>query len=194
MPEPGDRGAALGALYQAERQDAAQMLVTSLALIAGGLTYLGVAAVLINNVALPGGPWVLAFLAFPLWVVASFHVLLVANALVRASSIDIIERRITAMAGFSESLRTRLGSRAGQRVTNIAEQYPALKLQTIITYGGVLIIIVMFTFYCLDVAAKSKGWASVPVILAEVVYFLLFGAIAWAWKYTMGLAGEVTSG
>lgn len=102
--DPGDRGAALGALYQAERQDASGMYATSLALIAGGLTYLGVAAVLINNVALPGGHWVLAFLAFPMWVVASFHVLLVANALVRASSIEIIEKRLAEMAGRPPSL------------------------------------------------------------------------------------------
>ena len=114
--DPGDKGTALSALYQAERQDAAGMLATSLALIAGGLTYLGVAAVLINNVALPGGAWVLAFLAFPMWVVASFHVLLVANALVRASSIEIIEKRLTGMAGFGEHMREHIGSRAGQRI------------------------------------------------------------------------------
>lgn len=62
-PEPANRVSALGALYQAERQDAAGMLVTALAVVSGGLTYLGVAAVLINNVTLPGARWFPAAIA-----------------------------------------------------------------------------------------------------------------------------------
>ena len=166
-----DRVAALSALYQAERQYAAWMLVTALALVVGGLTYLGVVAVLINNVTLPGGHWVLAFLAFPIWIVASFHVLIVANALVRASSIEIIEEQLTEIIGFDDGVRESIGSQAGQKAANIAEQPIPLKIQTTVSYGGVYIIIVVFTFYCLDVAARTKGWTSAPVISAGTYIF-----------------------
>lgn len=53
--ESGDRVAALAVLYQSERQDSATILLTSLALIAAGMTYLGIAAVLLSSSKLPGG-------------------------------------------------------------------------------------------------------------------------------------------
>jgi hypothetical protein len=189
--ESADRVAALGALYQADRQDAVGNLVAALALIAAGLTYVGVVAVLINNVKLPGGPWTLAFLAFPLWVVASFHALLAANSVVRARSIEIIERPLVRAAGFNDSVRQYIGSRAGQRVMNIKEQPRRLWAQTLISYGGVLVVIIAFSFYCLDVAAKIEGWGSAAVITAEITYALLFVAVLMAWSEVFRLAGEV---
>jgi hypothetical protein len=189
--ESADRVAALGALYQADRQDAVGNLVAALALIAAGLTYVGVVAVLINNVKLPGGPWALAFLAFPLWVVASFHALLTANSVVRARSIEIIERPLVRAAGFDDSVRQYIGSRAGQRVMNIKEQPRRLWPQTLISYGGVLVVIIAFSFYCLDVAAKIEGWGSAAAITAEIIYALLFVAVLMAWSEVFRLAGEV---
>lgn len=190
-PESIDRGTALGAFYQAERQDSAGMLIASLAVIAGGLTYLGVALAVLNNVSVPGGRWTAAFLAFPLWVVASYHVLLAANAIVRQSSIEIIEGALFDMAGLDKSLREKVGSRAGQRAMNIAEQPYRLRFQTVVTYGGPLLIIVGFSFYCLDVAAKLKGWGTAPVISAGAVYFVLFFGIVLAWLLVMQMAGNV---
>jgi hypothetical protein len=189
--EPIDRVTALGALYQAERQDSAGMLIASLAVIAGGLTYLGVALAVLNNVSVPGGHWTAAFLAFPLWVVASYHVLLAANAIVRQSSIEIIEGALFEMTGLDKNLREKVGSRAGQRAMNIAEQPNRFRWHTVITYGGPLIIIVGFSVYCLDVAAKLKGWGSVPVLTAGAVYFVLFFGIVFAWLLVMQMAGNV---
>ena len=186
-----DRVTALGALYQAERQDSAGMLIASLAVIAGGLTYLGVALAVLNNVRVPGGHWTAALLAFPLWVVASFHVLLAANAIVRQSSIEIIEGALFNMTGLDKSLREKVGSRAGQRAMNIAEQPNRFRVHTVVTYGGPLIIIVGFSVYCLDTAAKLKGWDSAPVITAGAVYLVLFLAIVSAWLLVMQMAGNV---
>src|SRR6266516_1573911 len=101
ISDSSDRAAALSALYQAERQDGATILVASLALIAAALTYLGIAAILINNSSLPGGAWVSAFLAFPLWVITSYHVLLVGSALVRSSSIELIEKNMIDTIGLN---------------------------------------------------------------------------------------------
>jgi hypothetical protein len=189
--ESADRFAALGALYQADRQDAAGILLAALALFAAGLTYLGVVAVIINNVKLPGGQWTLAFLAFPLWVVASFHVLLNVNAAVKARSIDIIERHLVDAAGFDKMQRQYVGSRASLRVTTIQEQPFALQVQTVVSYGGVLVIIIAFTVYCLAVAAKAEGWASAPVIVGGVLYALLFGTVMLAWHEVARITGSI---
>lgn len=192
VSESADRIAALSALYQAERQDAAGILLAALALFAAALTYLGVVAVVINNVKLPGGYWTLASLAFPLWVVASFHVLLNANAAVRARSIDIVERHLVDAAGFDDGARQHVGSRASLRVTTIQAQSFRLKVQSVIGYGGTLVIIVAFTVYCLAVAAKTQGWVSGPVITGEVVYALLFGMVMLAWYEVGQITGNIT--
>lgn len=190
--DSADRVAALGALYQADRQEAAGILLAALALFAAGLTYLGVVAVIISNVKLPGGHWTVAFLAFPLWVVASFHVLLNANAAVKARSIDIIERRLVSAAGFDDSKRQYIGSRASLRVTAIQEQSFQLRVQSLVSYGGTLVIIIAFTVYCLAVAARTQGWASAPVIAGGVVYALLFGTVMLAWYEVGRITGSIT--
>jgi hypothetical protein len=187
-----DRIAALGALYQADRQEAAGILLAALALFAAALTYLGVVAIIINNVKLPGGYWTVVSLAFPLWVVAAFHVLLNANAAVRARSIDIIEKRLVDAAGFDESNRQDLGSRATLRVTSIQEQPFRLQVQSVISYGGTLVIIIAFTSYCLAVVAKVHGWTSAPVITGGAVYALLFGMVMLAWYEVGRITASIT--
>lgn len=190
--ESGDRVAALAVLYQSERQDSATILLTSLALIAAGMTYLGIAAVLLSSSKLPGA-WVSAFLAFPLWVITAYHVLLVGTALVRSNSIAIIEQRLVKMIDFDKVTEQNIGSRAGQKVLDVDKQPGVLKVQTFVSYGGVALIIVVFTIYCLTVAAKSKGWVSAPVISAEVVYASLFICALKAWLHVLSLPGKLMS-
>src|SRR5215211_785807 len=151
--------AALGVMYQAERQDQGNLLLTALALIAGAAAYIGVAVALVNSASNPGNPWVLAFLPFPMWVVTAYHVLLVANALVRSASVEIIEKRLIGVLNLRNE-EPRIGSRAAQRVMNIDEQPTVLRIQSYITYVGVGAVVVAFTVYCLTVAAKSNGWDS----------------------------------
>jgi hypothetical protein len=190
--ESSERIAALGALYQADRQDAAGILLAALALFAAALTYLGVVAIVINNVKLPGGHWTTVSLAFPLWVVASFHVLLNANSAVRARSIEIIENNLVGAAGFDGSKRQYIGSHATLRVTIMQEQSFRLQVQSAVSYGGTLVIIIAFTVYCLAVAAKAQGWVSAPVITGEFVYALLFGMVMLAWREVAQITESIT--
>lgn len=192
-PEQGGSATvmALSALYQAERQDSARIMSTVLALIVGALTYLGIAALLLNDVRLPGGAWAAAFLAFPLWVAAAFHVLLVGNALVRSGSIEVIERRLVDFAGLYAD-RGRLGSRAEQQVMNVDEQPTVLKIQTFICYVGVGIVIISFSVACITVAAKKAGWVSAPVFSAGAAYLLLLAAAMAAWIHVLEFAKEIT--
>jgi hypothetical protein len=53
---PAEMITALSIVYQAERQDKANNILASLALIAAGLAYLGIAALLLGEAKLPGGP------------------------------------------------------------------------------------------------------------------------------------------
>jgi hypothetical protein len=189
--DSADRVAALGVLYQSERQDSATILVTSLALVAAGLTYMGIVAVLLNTSRLVGGVWISAFLAFPLWLIAAYHVLLVGTTLVRSNSIEIIEQRLLKVIGFDESTREDIGSLAGQKVLDIDKQPRVLRSQTYVSYGGVALIIIIFTIYCLTIAAKSTGWISAPVVSAEVIYALLIISSGAAWRYVLSLPGKL---
>lgn len=97
------------------------------------------------------------------------------------------------MIDFDKVTEQNIGSRAGQKVLDVDKQPGVLKVQTFVSYGGVALIIVVFTIYCLTVAAKSKGWVSAPVISAEVVYASLFICALKAWLHVLSLPGKLMS-
>jgi hypothetical protein len=187
-----DRIAALSALYQAERQDMSSLDTLALALIAGYLAYLGIAAVILGESHAIANRWVLPFLSLPLWVGSSYHVILVAANLARAQSVEIVEHLLVAEAEIEDNHRQKIGFRAIQRVMNVEEQPTVLKLQTFITYIGIFLVTTSFTAYCLVMTAIRDNVFSPEFIAANIVYFLLFLSSVAAWIYVLKLTREMT--
>jgi hypothetical protein len=190
---PSDKAVALAALYQAERQDVASLDTLSLSLIGGALAYLAIATLLIGNEKMIGDSWVTGFVAFPLWIASSYHTILVAANLVRTKSIEILEHMLVEMAGVKEDQRQDIGYRAVQRVWNVDEQPIVLKAQTFVTYGGVGLVTMAFTAYCLTITVKNSSLNSPEFISATVIYSLLFASIIAAWVYVLRLTEEITT-
>ncbi|MGH3384681.1 MAG: hypothetical protein ACRDO1_08910 [Nocardioidaceae bacterium] len=183
---------ALGALYGADRQDAATLVTARLALLALQMTYMGLVAIVLSGEPLAVGPWVAAFSAFPLWFLHSYHLLLVAISMARVTSVGTLEDKLYERSGLSPTERDLIGIRAGERMADIARQPLALKIQAVVSYGGIGAVMIAFSAYALVVAARGDGWGSTPVLLASVLYLSLFVASAAAWLRVAHLprAGE----
>jgi hypothetical protein len=179
---------ALSIIYQAERQDKASNILASLALIAAALAYLGVAALLLGDSKIPGGSWTQAFLAFPLWIAASFQVLLAWNGSIISESIRDIEHRLFILLKDTAEVRPGSTASASGRTLNIYSQPTVLKIQSLISYGGIWAVVITFTIVCLAIAAKSAGWISGPVITVGIVYALILGGDVAAWLHVSKIA------
>lgn len=176
-----ERVNALSLIYQVERQDKASNVLAGLSLIAAALAYLGIAAILLSDKKLPGGSWTVALLAFPLWIAASFQVLLVWTGLAISKSAQTIEQRLwNSLDLFSE---VRSGGRASATGPAFREQPVVIKIQSFICYGGVWAVVISFSSVCLATATGRAGWASGPVIFAAIAYILLLAGNTIAWLY-----------
>jgi len=182
-PQATERLTALSIMYQVERQDKANNVLAGLTLIAAALAYLGIAALLLGDAKLLGGSWAPAFLAFPLWIAASFQALLVWSGLDISKSAKVLEQRLVSSLGFDDAMTTDGGARAAGQAFSTYGQPAALKIQSLVCYGGIWAIILVFSVVCLAVAARGAGWISPPVIAAEIVYALLLTGNAAAWLH-----------
>jgi hypothetical protein len=178
-------------MYQVERQDKANNVLAGLTLIAAALAYLGIAALLLGDAKLPGESWAPAFLAFPLWIVASFQALLVWSGLDISKSAKVLEQRLVSSLGFDDAMTTDDGARAAGEAFYMSEQPAVLKIQSLVCYGGIWLVILVFSVVCLAVAARGAGWVSSPVIAAEIVYTLLLVGNAAAWLHISKHAKEI---
>ncbi|RDI67854.1 hypothetical protein [Nocardia pseudobrasiliensis] len=173
--------AALTSLYEAERTDQQMHMNVSLALIAGAVAYLGVVAAQFHELK---QSYVFAVLIpFPLWMVAAFHVLLIATIVTRNKSIRILEMRLYAATRLAASGVTvdQIGRERARKVTDFRDQPWQLKSQTLVTYGGIGLTLVSVTSYCLWNAQLVRGW-TVPVMLSVPCYLLLGALLALAWR------------
>lgn len=175
------RMTALSIMYQAERQDRANNVLAGLALVAAALAYLGIAALLLDDLKLPGGSWIPAFLAFPLWVAASFQLLLVWGSICISKSLQISEERLLRSLGLDSEMESGSGAGTAALAPRVPEQPTALKIQSFICYSGVWAVVVSFSIVCLAVAARKGGWVSASVITAGIVYVLLLSANIVTW-------------
>lgn len=176
-----ERATALSIIYQAERQDKANNMLAGLALVAAALAYLGIAALMLGDVKLPGGSWIPAFLAFPLWVAASFLVLLVWSGMDISKSVEIIEGRLLCSLGLDSEMKSSGGVEVIAQAPSAYEKPMVLKIQSLICYGGVWAVVVAFSVICLTVAIHKGSWVPASVITAGIVYALLLSANVAAW-------------
>lgn len=178
-----DQVAALGALYGADRQDASTLVNARLALLALQLTYVGFAAIALNAQEPGAGPWVAAFSPFPLWFMHAYHLILVAISMARVKSVRVLEDALYARSGLPAEMRALVGSRAGERMADVAMQPVAVKVQAVVSYAGIGAVILTFSVYALIVAAHRDGWAA--VVIAGLLYLFLLGTAAAAWLYVV---------
>lgn len=177
-----DRVSALAAMYGSERTDLAGLLAQSFALTSLGVAYMGIAAGFLGGKnTILGGELLPLVLAFPAWTVGAYHVLIVANVFAHNTSVEILERQLVTVAGLSSQSES-LGARAGDKVTNIATQPAILKPQTIISYGGIYLLIVSFTGYCIASANRiaPDAWTTEVVTFAALyAVFAILSIGAW---------------
>jgi hypothetical protein len=188
---PAERLIALSIMYQAERQDKANNLLAALALIAAALAYLGIAAILLSNAKLPGGPWTHVMLSFPLWVAASFQLLLVWSGVVTSRSIQCIEQQMANLPDPHSGARVRPHARPTSQPFNVYEQPASLRIQSIICYGGIWAVVILFSAVCLSTAARGSGWSSVPVVFSGSIYAVLLAFDIAAWIHVSSVARRV---
>ncbi|MFI5776599.1 hypothetical protein [Nocardia sp. NPDC051570] len=172
--------AALTSLYDAERADQQTHMNVALALIAGAVTYLGVVVGQFHD--LRQSYLFAVLIPFPLWMVAAFHVLLIATIVTRNKSIRILELRLFAATRLAAAGVTvdEIGRERARKVTDFRVQPWQLKFQTLMTYGGIGLTLVCFTSYCLWNAQNARGW-TVPVIVSVPCYLVLTALLALAW-------------
>ncbi|MFD3431249.1 hypothetical protein [Nocardia fluminea] len=171
---------ALTALYQAERTDQQVHMNVSLTLIAGAVAYLGLVVSQFQGLK-DSRVWPL-IIAVPLWMVAAFHVLLMANILTRNKSIQILEARLHAATklGAMGVPASEIGSERGRQVMDIHVQPWPLKFQTLVTYLGIITTLLTFTYYCLWSAQDIHGWTT-WLVVAVVAYSIAVVGLAAAW-------------
>ncbi|MBF6327734.1 hypothetical protein [Nocardia transvalensis] len=175
--------AAVSTLYDAERADQQVHMTVALAVIAGGVTYLGVVAGQFHQ--LKHSDFWAVLLPFPLWMIAAFHVLLMAAIVTRNKSIMLLEARLyaaTRLAAF-EIPADAIGRARLRKVTDFVPQRWPLKIQSLITYGGIGLTLVSFTCFCLWNAHIVQGWTFM-VVAAIPFYLVLSGCLLAAW-YTV---------
>lgn len=124
--------------------------------------------------------------AFPAWTVGAYHVLIVANVFAHNRSVKILERELVSVAGLYGEAPS-AGARAGDEVTNIKTQPWVLRPQTIISYGGIYLLILGFTVYCIADANRLTShhpW-TVEVVGFTALYAVFAILITCAWIHVL---------
>jgi hypothetical protein len=182
------RVGALAALYQAERADISNILGQALVLVSISVAYIGtIIAILVSgNDAFEGGLGM--WLPLPVWIAISFNVIL--NALVFAHNVSAkkLERDLTSIAGYTPEEARIIGVQAGTKVSDLKSQllsrdrYP-LAGATIVSYFGVLAVVLAFTIYCL-ISTAEHGWGWIG---ASIIYLAIGLCIGLSWIYVVGI-------
>lgn len=175
-----ERVAALGALYQAEKTDAAYIFNTAMAMMGAGVAYLVAMVSVVQNLGGPSLSWRVALvLPFPLWLIAAFHSLITLNAMSHGVSVRIIEHALFTESGLLAETRSFVGSAAGDRIMDINQSRRAHVITTLVVYVGVALMVLGFTGYVI-----VRAWNNVSLgtrTAAMVGYLLLAVVVASSW-------------
>lgn len=163
--------AALGYLYTTERTDQTAHLSATLAIVAGSFVYIGVIAGRLPD--LRSSLWLLA-VPIPLWILAAFHLLLMANILNRNHSLAILEYRLSIEANVDHRL---IGMANGRKVMDLNQQPWQLKVQSIITYLGMISLILA----CTVVAWLNVHLSAYCRAASGVAYLTVAGLYGLGW-------------
>jgi hypothetical protein len=121
----------------------------------GTLAFAGLASDFLND-----APWIRAFIALPMWSLAGFQLLLLALTATRVNSIRILERKLLRLAITDRTEAIQIGSDAGDWATNLEPQPWWLKVQTVVTYGGMLLGVLTLSGYAWYTVHGAARWLS----------------------------------
>jgi hypothetical protein len=180
-----DQVNALGALYQAEKTDAAGVFNTAMALMGIGGAYLCVLIASTDKFGVGSLNWLIVLLLpCPLWLIAVFQSLMTLNAMSHGVSVRIIENALFAESGLQVD-RDLVGSASGDKIMDITKSRPVHIISTLVVYAGVALLVVGFTAYVLYLS-----WNKVPNIYGVVAigcYTLLLIIIVLSWAVGLSM-------
>ncbi|MFA4919696.1 MAG: hypothetical protein WC581_10655 [Thermodesulfovibrionales bacterium] len=174
-----DHVSALGALYQAEKTDAAGIFNTAMALMGIGCAYIGVLMTVSDKFGKDISWPIVLLLPIPLWIISAFQSLMTLNAMSHGVSVRIIEYALFSESGLPGELRKFVGSASGDKIMDISQSELAHKITTIVVYSGVVLLVGGFTLYVL-----CRTWYQVSYIasiLAATGYTLLLIIVVNSW-------------
>lgn len=179
------RVAAVAAMYTSDRHDRATLIAQNLTLTSIALAYMGVVVAFVAKAdPVDLGAMLLVCLPLPAWMVGAYHLLTAALLFTRSTSLSTLEARLVQTAGWSPKMGEQLGTRANDEFANVLTQPWPLRVQTLVAYGVIYLLIEFFTVYCIDVgvSAESGQWTA-AVVVGSVVYCGLAAAsvIGWRW-------------
>lgn len=174
-----DHVSALGALYQAEKTDAAGIFNTAMALMGIGCAYIGVLMTVSDKFGKDLSWLIVLLLPIPLWIIAAFQSLMTLNAMSHGVSVRIIEHALFSESGLPEELRKFVGSASGDKIMDISQSELAHIITAIVVYSGVVLLVGGFTLYVL-----FRTWCQVSYsasILAATGYTLFLIIVVNSW-------------
>ena len=175
---PGDRVAALTALYQAERSDEAAKQTLNAAVVGLALTYAGITLGLINQV--PLEQWIFVLLPAPLWVVAVYLGLFAATQRRRGRSVVVLEHHLLEIAALSPREREVVGQTALRDVREWRSASTPNRASLVITFGGELALLLAYTVYMVN-RGSGEPFSSIQFAGPVVGYLISFGVLAASW-------------
>lgn len=184
--------AALGAIYESERQDLTGIFGHSITLVGIAVAYIGVLATVISQNASAIPPYIIGWVAVPVWLMIAFYTLSMALIIAHGQSVDIVERRLVSAAGLDE-LRVAIGAAVGTQVTDVDKLMKtkrwSLAWLSYIVYGGFFILTACFTGFILWMAYETVQTVTQWLLMFElplIFYTLCTVVEAFAVKYIFG--------
>jgi hypothetical protein len=201
IPPPHDTAndgvTALAALYQGEKTDASNVFTVAMAMMGIAVAYVVGALPSIERLPHDSSAWVmLLLLPAPLWLIVLFHSLITITAMKHGISIRIIEDALfgASKLGARGIPRDMVGSAAGDRVMDISQSRRAHKVTTLVVYGGVGLLVIVFTIHAMCRASllidKAKETHPIAIGIAIGGYAGLFLLAVWSWLTGRSLVKE----
>jgi len=135
-------------------------------------------------------PWLfLLLLPFPLWLIVAFHSLITLNAMTHGVSVRIIEDALFEASGLRGKVkREMVGSAAADKIMDITQSKTVHRLTTRFVYGGVGLLVCLFTGYALySAVGLIQTWV---IWTAVAIYFLVVIMVGRSWVVGLGMINK----
>jgi hypothetical protein len=179
-----DKVAALSVIYSATRADSSSILNVSLAMLGAGAAYVTATLAFADKFG-NGISWVaVAALPAPLWIIAAYHSLITAVAMLNGVTLITVEKQLLDTGGIPPRIQRHIGFKQAEEVFNIQLSRWPHKVATAGVYGGAAAIVSTYTIYMVRVSwSHAMPW---PVIFGTV-YLAFFIVTGWSWAVGLRL-------
>ncbi|BBZ14776.1 hypothetical protein [Mycobacterium branderi] len=179
---------AIAAIYAADRADGSAIYGVSINLMAVMATYGALVVAAISTDFLEDqwyGPWLHAVVGAPLWGLLCYQYILLSLVDVRVRSIATLERKLLNNIGstvLSDADKRKVGSDAGDWVSNVVTQPGWLKPANIAAFGGLAVAVVaVAVISLLTVPTTNRA----PFVLGVCVHGVLAACFLSAAFYVL---------